>query len=435
MSRLLIRNGHVVDPANEIDEKMDVLIVDDRIADVRPSIEAGDAEVIDAQNLHVFPGFVDMHVHLREPGREDEETILTGTRAAAAGGFTSICAMPNTSPVIDRATGINYLRSAIHRDGLVNVYPAAAITLNQKGEEITEFGDLTRRGAVAFTDDGNCLMNSEIMRRALEYTAMLNVPILDHCEDANLKVDAVINEGRVSMLLGLKGVPTAAESSIVARDLALAEYTGGHIHIQHISARRSVELVREGKQRGARVTAEATPHHLALNEEAVLEFDTNAKVAPPLRSEDDREAVVEGLVDGTIDVLATDHAPHTDIEKDMVITEAPFGLIGLETAFPVCYNVLVRGEKMDLNTMISRLTVNPARILRLDKGTLSAGADADVTIVDLNLEKKITREGFFSKSYNCPFIGWHLCGFPVKTIVDGRIVYAEGRILEPAGRA
>lgn len=430
MSRLLIKNGHVVDPANGIDASMDVLIADGKIAKVGKKLTDSKAEKIDAKGRHVFPGFIDMHVHLREPGREDEETILTGTQAAAAGGFTSLCAMPNTTPVIDSSTGINYLRSAIHRDGLVNVYPAASITIGQAGKEITEFGDLARRGAVAFTDDGNCVMNAEIMRRALEYTAMLNVPVMNHCEDASLKADAVINEGRVSMLLGLKGVPAAAESLIVARDIALAEYTGGHIHIQHVSARRSVELIREGKKRGVRVTAEATPHHIALTEDAVNDFNTNAKVAPPLRSEDDRLGVVEGLMDGSIDVIATDHAPHTDIEKDMVITEAPFGLIGLETAFAVCYKVLVAEGKMDLSTLISRLTVNPAKVLRLDRGTLSVGADADVTIVDLNLEKEITRKSFLSKSTNSPFLGWVLKGFPVQTIVDGRVVFSDGRIID-----
>jgi len=433
MGRWLIKNGHVVDPANGVNDPMDILVENSKITAVERNIEAGDSQVIDASGCHVFPGFVDIHTHLREPGREDEETILTGTRAAVAGGFTSICSMPNTRPVIDRATGINYLRSATQRDGIVNVFPAAAITIGQEGREITEFGDLVARGAVAFTDDGHCVMDAEIMRRALEYTAMFDVPVMEHCEDTNLKRDGVVNEGYVSMLLGLKGIPTVSETVVVARDIALAEYTGGHIHIQHVSARRSVELIREGKRRGVAVTAEATPHHLSLTEEACLEFDTNAKVAPPLRSESDRQALIEGLIDGTIDVIATDHAPHTDIEKDMVFTEAPFGMIGLETAFAVCYGELVAKGRMNLPAFIAKLTIEPARILRIEKGTLSPGADADITIVDLGLEKTITREVLFSKSYNTPFLGKTLRGFPVKTLVGGRLVYSNGRILE-AGR-
>jgi len=430
MRELLVKGGHVVDPANGIDAPMDVLVADGKIAAVEAHLEKTDAEVIDASGHHVLPGFVDLHVHLREPGREDKETILSGTRAAAAGGFTSICSMPNTTPVIDRATGINYLRSATQRDSMVNVYPAAAVTIGQEGREITEFGDLVQRGAVAFTDDGHCVMDSEIMRRALEYTAMFDVPVMDHCEDDTLKHDGAVNEGRVSMLLGLKGIPTVAETVMVARDIALAEYTGGRIHIQHVSTRRSVELIREGKQRGVHVTAEATPHHLTLTEEACLEFDTNAKVAPPLRSEDDRQALIEGLLDGTIDVIATDHAPHTDIEKDMVFTEAPFGMIGLETAFAVCYGELVAKGRTDLAMLVAKLTVHPAQLLRINKGTLSVGADADITIVDLGLERTITPEVLHSKSSNTPFLGKTLRAFPVQTIVGGNLVYSKGQILE-----
>lgn len=430
MAALLIKNGHVVDPANGIDAPMDVLVSDGKIAKAAPRLESGDAQIINASGCHVFPGFVDIHVHLREPGREDKETILTGTRAAAAGGFTSVCSMPNTTPVVDRATGINYLRSAIHRDSVVNVFPAAAVTLRQEGREITEFGDLVARGAVAFTDDGHCVGDSEIMRRALEYTAMFDVAVMDHCEDENLKHGGVVNEGRVSMLLGLKGIPAVSETVIVARDIALAEYTGGHVHIQHVSARRSVELIREGKQRGVHVTAEATPHHLALTEEACLDFDTNAKVAPPLRSKEDRKAVIGGLLDGTIDVIATDHAPHTDIEKDLVFTEAPFGMIGLETAFAVCYDELVARGKMNLSDLVAKLTVNPARVIRVKKGTLSEGADADIVVVDLGLERTLERKHLFSKSYNTPFLGKTLRGFPVQTIVGGNLVFSKGRILE-----
>jgi dihydroorotase len=432
MSRLLIQNGHVVDPANGIDALMDVLAADGKIAAVGPCLVANDAQIVDAKGCYVLPGLVDLHVHLREPGREDEETILTGTRAAAAGGFTSLCSMPNTMPVIDRATGINYLRSATQRDGVVNVFPAAAVTVGQEGKEITEFGDLIQHGAVAFTDDGHCVMDAELMRRSLEYTAMFGVPIMDHCEDANLKRDGVVNEGRVSMMLGLRGIPAVSESVIVARDIALAEYTGGHVHIQHVSARRSVELIREGKQRGVHVTAEVTPHHLALNEDACLEFDTNAKVAPPLRCEDDRQALIAGLLDGTIDVIATDHAPHTDIEKDFVFTEAPFGMIGLEFAFAVCHGELVAKGRMNLASLAAKLTIEPARVIRINKGTLSVGADADVTIVDLALEKKIARETLLSKSYNTPFLGRTLRAFPVQTVVGGRLVYSRGQVLESA---
>jgi dihydroorotase len=430
MSGLLIKKGHVIDPANGIDEPRDLLVENGNIVKVARGLESSDAQIVDASGLYVCPGFVDVHVHLREPGQEDRETILTGTRAAAAGGFTSICSMPNTQPVIDRATGINYLRSAAYRDGVVNVYPAAAVTIGQQGKEITEFGDLLRHGAVAFTDDGHCVMDSEIMRRALEYTAMFNVPVMEHCEDEYLKADGVMNEGRVSMLTGLRGMPSVAETTIVARDIALAEYTGGHIHIQHVSARRSVELIREGKQRGVHVTAEATPHHISLTDEACLTFDTYAKVAPPLRSEDDRRALVEGLLDGTIDVIATDHAPHTDIDKDKVFTEAPFGMTGLETAFAVCYGTLVAKGKMDLATLIRKLTITPAKLIGIDRGTLSVGAPADIVIVDLALEKTVKREMFHSKSYNTPFLGKTLRGFPVRTIVGGNLIFSNGRILE-----
>ncbi|MCX8036751.1 MAG: dihydroorotase [Candidatus Sumerlaeia bacterium] len=429
MGGILIKNGHIIDPANRVDARRDVLVEGGRIAAVGTGLSAPDAQVIDAAGLYVLPGFVDLHAHLREPGREDEETIRTGTRAAAAGGFTSVCAMPNTTPIIDRATGINYLRSATQRDAVVNVFPAAAVTVGQQGKEITEFGDLIQRGAVAFTDDGHCVADAEIMRRALEYTAMFDVPVLDHCEDPMLKRDGVIHEGRVSMMLGLRGIPAVSETVIVARDIALAEYVGGHVHIQHVSARRSVELIREGKRRGVRVTAEVTPHHLALTEEACLNFDTNAKVAPPLRSEDDRQALIEGLLDGTLDAIATDHAPHTDIEKDMVFTEAPFGMIGLEFAFAVCHGELVATGRMDLAMLVARMTAIPAAILRLNKGTLSVGADADITIVDLGLEKTVSRGTLLSKSYNTPFLGKTLRGFPVHTLVGGRLVYSNGRIV------
>ncbi|MCD6385061.1 dihydroorotase, partial [Candidatus Sumerlaeota bacterium] len=345
MSRhILIKNGRVIDPANNIDTIMDVLIEGERIIRTEPDISPPrGARIIDASDTIVCPGFIDMHCHLREPGYEDKETIASGTTSAAAGGFTVVCTMPNTIPVIDSQTGVKFILDRARTTGKIKVLPIAAVTRGSLGEEITEFGDLVAHGAIGFSDDGLPVKNAEILRRAMEYTSMFNVPVMDHCEDLELTGDGVMYEGKVSTLLGLKGIPSAAESTIVARDLELAEFTGGWIHICHLSVARSVELIRAAKRRGVKVTAEVTPHHLTLTDEAVrtTSFDTNTKVKPPLSSEHDRQALIQGLLDDTIDVIVTDHAPHTAMEKDKPFVDAPFGVIGFETAFSVIYTELV----------------------------------------------------------------------------------------------
>jgi dihydroorotase len=431
MKSLLIKNGHVVDPANGRDEPLDVYIRNGIIKEVGKRVRAKADETLDAKGLYVVPGLIDMHAHLREPGREDEETIASGTRAAAAGGFTSVCVMPNTTPVIDSQTGIKYIINRAQTEGVVNVYPIAAITKNRQGEEINEFGDLITHGAIAFSDDGLPVMNSDIMRRALEYTAMFGVPILDHCEDLNLSEGGVINEGYTSTILGLKGIPSSAESTVVARDIELAEFTGGRVHICHVSTKPSIDLIRLAKSQGIRITAEVTPHHLTLTEESVrqMNFNTNTKVKPPLCSETDRQSLVNALLSGTIDVIATDHAPHTNIEKDKVYTEAPFGLIGLETAIPVLLTELVHPGIIPLALMIEKMTISPARILKLERGTLSAGSPADVTLISPNKQWIISAKRFFSKSANSPFLGKRVKGAVEGTIVGGQLIYYRGKML------
>lgn len=422
-----IKGGRVIDPANNRDEIADLWIVDGKVATRKP--DSGAFETFDATGKVVCPGLIDMHIHLREPGREDKETIATGTRAAAAGGYTSVVPMPNTSPVIDSQTGVKFILSRSQTDAVVNVLPTAAVTKGQKGEEITEFGDLIAAGAVAFTDDGVPVMNNEIMRRALEYSSMFGVPIFDHCEDRNLAEGGVMREGNVSVRLGLRGWPSVAESIQVARDCDLADFTGGHIHICHVSSISSADWIRRGKARGVKITGEVTPHHLALTEEAVGNYDTNAKCNPPLASEADRLALIEALKDGTLDCISTDHAPHTQIEKDNMFPDAPNGIIGMETAFGVLNQTLIIPGIMKLSEVIAKMTVNPARILKLDKGTLSDGAVADVTILDPALRYTVDPEKFFSKSRNCPWNGKELIGKNWATFVGGRLVYSDGRIL------
>lgn len=427
MTTLHIQGGRIIDPANGRDEIADLWAVDGRIVHRAP---AGRADaVIDARGRVVVPGLIDMHVHLREPGREDKETIATGTRAAAAGGYTSVVPMPNTTPVIDSTTGIKFILERSKSEAVVNVFPAAAVTRGQQGKELTEFGDLVKAGAVALTDDGMPIMNNEIMRRALEYSSMFGVPVLDHCEDLDLAAEGVMHEGKVSLRLGLRGWPSVAESIQVARDVELAAFTGGQIHICHCSTAASVEAIRLGKRRGVKVTGEASPHHIALTDERVSGYNTNAKCKPPLASESDRLAVIEGLVDDTLEVIATDHAPHTVIEKDLVFNEAPFGLMGMETAFGVLNMTLVRTGILSLNRVIEKMTAGPARVLHLSKGTLSEGADADITILDPERAWTVDVEQLFSRSRNCPWHGEQLIGRATETIVGGRLVYQEGKIV------
>jgi len=424
--RILIAGGRVIDPANKRDAVLNVLIEDGRIAEVAsPGAHPAPAadRVLDARGKVVCPGFVDLHVHLREPGREDMETIATGTRAAARGGFTSVCCMANTTPVNDNQSVTDFIIDRARRDGAVHVFPIGAISKGMNGDELAEIGELIGAGCVAISDDGKPVMNAELMRRALEYSTLFSVPVIQHAEDVHLTGKGVMHEGRVSTELGFKGIPAASESVIVARDLLLAELTGGHYHVAHVSTAEAIQLVREAKRKGLRVTCEAAPHHFALSDEAVRGFDTNTKMSPPLRSNRHVEAVKAGLRDGTVDAIATDHAPHTIQDKEVEFDYAANGIIGLETAFGLTVSMLVEGEVLTLPQAIARLTSEPARIFGLPKGTLSIGADADVTIVDPAREWVVDIAKSASKSRNSPFHGWKLRGQVLATIVSGKIAW------------
>jgi dihydroorotase len=423
--RLLVKGGRVVDPSRDRDEPADVLILDGRIAEVGKRVAARGAEVLDADGLVVCPGFIDLHVHLREPGREDKETIASGTRAAAAGGFTAVCAMPNTDPVNDTAGITRAILEKARADGAVRVYPIGAITRGSKGEELAEYGDLREAGCVAVSDDGRPVASARMMRRALEYASAFDLTVIDHCEDPTLSQGASMNEGPVSTLLGLRGAPAASEAIVVERDVMLAELTGGRVHIAHLSAARSVDAVRRGKARGVRVTAEATPHHLLLTDEAVREsaYDTATKMNPPLRAEEDRLAVIEGLRDGTIDCIATDHAPHTVDDKKVEYDQAAFGIVGLETAVSLCLDRLVRPGLLTLPQLVRLLSTGPAGVLALPGGTLDAGAPGDLTLLDLDRRVTVDPARFQSKGRNTPFGGFSLRGAPAATIVGGRVAW------------
>jgi dihydroorotase len=418
---LLIRGGRVVDPANKRDGEMDVLIEGDKISRVAPRVAApAGALVLEAKGLIVAPGLVDMHVHLREPGNESAETIETGTRAAAAGGVTSVLAMPNTQPPMDNASGVRFVLRRAAETGSVRVYPCGAITRERAGEALAEIGAMARAGCVAISDDGNGVQNSQILRRVLEYSKVFDLVVIEHAEDKSLMADGVMNEGPLAARLGYRGIPREVESIAVGRDIALAELTGGRMHFAHISTRESVRLVREAKRRGVRVTAEVTPHHFTLTEEAVVKYGTHAKMNPPLRAEEDRDALLEGLADGTIDAIATDHAPHTRAAKEQEFAAAPFGVIGLETLLPLAVTQLIEKGVLSWPEAVKRLSLNPARILNLPAGHLSDGAPADVVIIDPREERKLT--SFSSKSQNSPFTGWSLRGFPQAVLVNGKVV-------------
>ena len=420
---LLLRGGRVIDPANNVDAVQDVLIADGKIERLGRSLEApAGAEVVDANGKIVCPGFIDIHVHLREPGHEYKETVATGTRAAAAGGFTAVCCMANTNPVNDNGAVTDYILAKAKVEGVVRVYPIGAVTRGLHGEELAELAELADSGCVAFSDDGRCVMNAGLYRRAMEYTLPFGTPLISHAEDTSLSRGASMNEGVVSTETGLPGQPAAAEDVMVARDILLAELTGAHVHIAHVSTAGAVRLIRDAKARGLQVTAEVTPHHLVLTEEAVRTWDPNTKMAPPLRTKRDVEALLEALADGTIDCSATDHAPHALSEKEGEFDHAAFGIVGLETAAAVLLDRLVRPGLLPLSTLIARLSRDPARLLNLPGGNLAAGAPADVTILDLDAETVVEPLRFRSRSRNTPFGGWTLRGAPWMTLVGGHIV-------------
>ena len=429
MSLLWITNARIIDPAARRDARGDLCIADGRFVAGFTAGQKKSAKKIDAQGLVACPGLVDIHVHLREPGQTHKETIQTGSCAAAAGGFTTVVCMPNTSPVADNAGTIEYIHNAIEHGAVVHVHPTGCITVGQKGEQLAPTGSLKRAGVVAITDDGRCVQNNELMRCAVEYAKMFDLPVMDHCQDEAMTQNAAMNEGVMSTRLGLRGWPHAAEDVIVSRNVILSTYTGAHIHLQHISSKYSVDIIRRAKGRGVRITAEATPHHLALTEAALAGYDPNFKMNPPLRTEEDRRALIEGLRDGTIDCVATDHAPHTDYEKDKEFDYAPFGVIGLETALPVVLAVLHRQGKFSLPDVIALMTHKPARLLNLPGGTLAADAVADVTLFDPDEKWLYDAEAGFSKSGNSPWHRQTLTGRVKTTIVSGRVVYDGQKIV------
>lgn len=418
---LLIMNGQVIDPSQRISELKDILLDEGKIKGLFSAGKAPEADsVIDASGCYVAPGLVDMHTHLREPGFEYKETIRTGTLAAVRGGFTTVCCMPNTDPANDNISVTEFILRKVDEGGSCTVYPVAAITIGQEGETLTELEALIKAGCIAFSDDGRPVMNSLIMRRALEYSKIFDVPIISHCEDIKLSEGGVMNEGLVSTMMGLKGIPRAAEEVMVARDLSLCELTGGRLHIAHVSAEGSVKMIRDAKARGIHVTAETCPHYFTITDEAVKGYDTNCKVNPPLRTDQDVAAVKEGLKDGTIDVIATDHAPHHYDDKNREFDRAAFGISGLETALSLGLR-LVEEKVIGVEELIARMTIIPSDILGIGKGTLQKGSDADLVIIDPEREIKVDSAAFFSRGKNTPFDGWRLKGCVVKTVAKGEV--------------
>jgi dihydroorotase len=421
---LLIKNAIIVNADKIWDKPQDILCEEGKITQMASGIASGKHEIIDAAGKKVLPGLIDIHTHLRQPGREDKETIETGSRAAVKGGFTSIMCMPNTNPVIDNAMVVEFIIREANRVGLCNVYPIGAITKGQQDGELTDMAELKASGCLAFSDDGKSVLNSRLFRLAMEYAKMLDVLIIEHCQDPMLSAGGVMNEGIVSTRLGLKGDPGIAETVTVARDIEIALYLNARVHLAHMSLKRSCELIRFAKSQGIKVTAEACPHHFVLTDEACSSFDTSTKVNPPLRSKEDVEAIKEAIADGTIDCIVTDHAPHTKEDKEVGFDGAPFGLIGLETSLGLTITELVKPGIIDLSKMVDRMSTTPARIVGLaNKGVIKAGFDADITIIDPDKEWTITREGFVSKSKNSPFIGRNLKGQVEHTICSGKLVY------------
>lgn len=422
--RILLKNGRVIDPGRGVDETLDVLIEDGKISAVAVNIpKSADETTYDLAGLIVAPGFIDIHVHLREPGREDKETIESGGRAAAAGGFTSVACMANTSPVNDNQSVTDFILAQAREKSPVNVFPIGALSKGLKGEQLSEIGDLVHRGAVAISDDGEPVASGFLMRKALEYARMFDIPVIAHEEEPSLANGGVMNEGFVSTLLGLRGMHAAAEEAMAYRDIRLAEVTGGRLHLAHISTAATVELVRTAKSRGVRVTAEATPHHFTLTDESVKGYDTNTKMKPPLRTAADRDAILEGLRDGTIDAVASDHAPHCQDEKDVEYDTAPFGIVGLETSVALGLEHLVATNLLPLKRFVELYSSGPARVLGLMKGTLAVGADADVTVFSVKKETTVDPARFRSRSRNTPFAGMKLRGAPLMTIVGGKVVH------------
>ena len=433
MTTLLIKNGRVIDPATNTDAVKDILIEDGKIKAIKSEIRNPKSEknsklqIIDAKGKLVLPGLIDMHCHLRDPGQPDKETIASGTKAAALGGFTTICCMANTNPPVDNPAIVKYVRNKAETDGVVNVFPIAAVTRELKGEVIAEMGTMLEAGAIAFSDDGQPIMNATMMRLALEYARQFEVPIIAHCEDRNLAHDGAMNESALSTAIGLPGIPALAEEVMVARDIKLAQEFG-RVHLAHLSSAKSIELVRQAKKNKIAITAETCPHYFSLTEAACRDYDTNAKVNPPLKGEKDLAAVIRGLKDGTIDVIATDHAPHNIESKNVEFNRAAFGLVGLETALALVLTKLVGTKILSLKKAIAKMTIAPAKVLGLNKGTLKVGADADVTIVDPKAEWTVDPNKFASKSKNTPFTGWKLKGQVLYTIVGGKIIVKDGQL-------
>ena len=426
MSATIIRNGRVIDPTNRRDGVGDLYIESGKIVATKSEIRSPKSEIeeIDASNLIVAPGLIDMHVHLREPGFAHKETIESGARAAAAGGFTTIVCMPNTSPPADNPSTIAWINDHAVKTACVKVLPTGAISRNLAGEDLAPIGSLAQAGVVAITDDGHCVQNHELMRRAVEYARMVGLPVLDHCQDYNLVGNGVVHEGYWSTLLGLPGWPAAGEEAIVMRNILLAELCDHHIHCQHVSSAGSVRLIGEARARGLKISGEVCPHHIALTDEAIQNFDTNYKMNPPLRSQADVDALLQGIANGTLSILASDHAPHADFEKEVEFDAAPFGIVGLETELGLFLDLLVhKRRKIDMMRLIEMYTVEPARLLQLEAGTLSAGAAADITLIDPTMEWTVDIHQFQSASRNSPFDGWKLRGRAVRTIVDGKTVW------------
>lgn len=426
--RFLLKGGLVIDPQTGLEKEGDIRVAEGKIVEMGANLAARDEELIDLQGKIVAPGFIDLHVHLREPGGEAQETIRTGCQAAVAGGFTTIAAMPNTNPCADNEGVIELVKTRAEKTGLVHVLPIGTISKGRAGEEIAEIGSLYQAGAVAVSDDGSCVASGEVMRRALEYTKIFGIPVISHSEDVTLSADGLMHEGKWSTILGLRGIPAQAEEIMVARDIFLAELTGGKLHLAHLSTAGSVALLKFARQRGIMVTAEATPHHLLLTDEEVQSYATSTKVNPPLRSRADVQALQEAVKEGLISCLATDHAPWSEEEKEQEYSKAPSGIVGLETAIPMVWDTLVVKEKMSPLELIARFTTGPAKVLGLEKGCLAVGKEADITIIDPHLKKAVQTSEFYSMGKNTPVDGRVFQGWPVMTIVGGKIVMREGKV-------